>query len=658
MPDLAGVRGLRPRPVAADVLPVGQRLLARWAAAAPPSTRCSRRWPRATRSRLSTCRRCSTRSRRAVPARRSAVPPASASSSSCRSRCRCPTRCASPTRPTRPARPTRCASSRCSTTTSPCALSGWATSSIGGITVNVPDGRAVFQGDFDLRNSLGFVLRVSAGIDPSSRTATWLLQAIDPETGEVLQDATRGLLLPNNAQGRGTGFVSWTAQAASAPPTAPRSCASARVQLDNQAPFETDTVSSTLDSGAPTTTLTVTPLVAGRRRLARAVAGRRRRRAGRASATPPSTCAPTAGSGRSGSGRRPRPRPSTRARPATPTSSWRCRSTTPATASCRRATTSRATAPSSTWAASRTSGRTPQDVRRAAAAEQRDVDQRALRRGGGQPARLRSRPAVAVPDRHRAVQRRGVRHRHRPELRRHRPAGPARAAGRQLRRQRRRQPRRALRVRPGRRPRARRRRRSSTPRSSTSSGTAAGGLWATSGGGQLLQLDPTTLQIIGRYGDGLTQALAFDAGEGRLLRLLGRTASRPSTPPPARSGTSATCASTTWRSRPTGRCGPRTWPRRGDVRQLRQPRTRPGAGAARRGARLARVRHARARALEGLLFVSARIPSGSTRRGQPLPGRPRHAAHRSRSPGAARAPSSCWRPTTAGCSWRTAPRST
>ena len=40
------------------------------------------------------------------------------------------------------------------------------------------------------------------------------MQAIDPETGEVLQDATRGLLVPNNAQGRGTGFVTWTAQSA------------------------------------------------------------------------------------------------------------------------------------------------------------------------------------------------------------------------------------------------------------------------------------------------------------------------------------------------------------------------------------------------------------------------------------------------------------
>jgi hypothetical protein len=43
---------------------------------------------------------------------------------------------------------------------------------------------------------------------------------------------------------------------------------------------------------------------------------------------------------------------------------------------------------------------------------------------------------------------------------------------------------------------------------------ANGGLWATSGGGQLLQLDPTTLQVVQTFGDGLTQALAFDAKKG------------------------------------------------------------------------------------------------------------------------------------------------
>ena len=54
---------------------------------------------------------------------------------------------------------------------------------LGSINVNIPTGRASFQGDFDLTNSRGFILRVSAGVDPVTHTATWLLQAIDPQTG-------------------------------------------------------------------------------------------------------------------------------------------------------------------------------------------------------------------------------------------------------------------------------------------------------------------------------------------------------------------------------------------------------------------------------------------------------------------------------------------
>jgi hypothetical protein len=80
---------------------------------------------------------------------------------------------------------------------------------LGSLSVDVPAGRAVYQTDIDLSGSRGFVLRVSAGIDIASQTATWLLQAIDPQTGEVLEgDGFEGLLLAGE-----TGAVRYTAQA-------------------------------------------------------------------------------------------------------------------------------------------------------------------------------------------------------------------------------------------------------------------------------------------------------------------------------------------------------------------------------------------------------------------------------------------------------------
>ncbi|HEY7600112.1 MAG TPA: hypothetical protein VH741_09310, partial [Candidatus Limnocylindrales bacterium] len=94
---------------------------------------------------------------------------------------------------------------------------------------------------------------VSAGIDTQSHTASWVLQAIDPETGEVLADATRGLLPPNDALGKGAGYVSFTAQAAFGGETGAVIAQSARVILDTQAPVDTNEIVRTLDGAAPTT---------------------------------------------------------------------------------------------------------------------------------------------------------------------------------------------------------------------------------------------------------------------------------------------------------------------------------------------------------------------------------------------------------------------
>src|SRR5205814_366740 len=134
---------------------------------------------------------------------------------------------------------------------------------IGGINITMPAGRASFQGDFDFRQSLGFIIRVSAGIDTASSTASWVLQAIDPATGEVLQDATRGLLAPDNAQGQGSGFVSYTVTSAFGGQSGADIHASARVLLNNQAPVETNTITSRLDATAPVTAVTATQVAPG-----------------------------------------------------------------------------------------------------------------------------------------------------------------------------------------------------------------------------------------------------------------------------------------------------------------------------------------------------------------------------------------------------------
>ena len=129
---------------------------------------------------------------------------------------------------------------------------------IGDLSIQIPGGRGTFQGDFDFTQTNGFILRVSAGMDLDTNTATWLLQAIDPNTGEVLQDATKGLLAPG-----ATGFVGYTVQPQKGLATGTQISADATVLFDNAPAMDTGAVTQTIDGTAPTTTLTAVPLMPG-----------------------------------------------------------------------------------------------------------------------------------------------------------------------------------------------------------------------------------------------------------------------------------------------------------------------------------------------------------------------------------------------------------
>ena len=106
-------------------------------------------------------------------------------------------------------------------------------------------------------------MRVSAGVDVKSATATWLLQAIDPQTGEVIQDTTKGLLPPDDAQGHGLGTVGYTIKPKADLATGVTIKAQARVVFNTLAPQDTLELTQTIDAAAPVTTLTATAIQAG-----------------------------------------------------------------------------------------------------------------------------------------------------------------------------------------------------------------------------------------------------------------------------------------------------------------------------------------------------------------------------------------------------------
>ena len=132
---------------------------------------------------------------------------------------------------------------------------------LGDITVHMPAGRGSFQGDFDFTSQLGFILRVSTGPDVAANSAVWLLQAIDPDTGEVVRDPNLGLLPPNNAEGAGAGFVSYSILPKKGLTSGTEITAEARVLLNNAPPEDTNRIVQQIDGAAPVRRSPRTPLL-------------------------------------------------------------------------------------------------------------------------------------------------------------------------------------------------------------------------------------------------------------------------------------------------------------------------------------------------------------------------------------------------------------
>ncbi|MGB6300739.1 MAG: putative Ig domain-containing protein, partial [Rivularia sp. (in: cyanobacteria)] len=131
---------------------------------------------------------------------------------------------------------------------------------LGDIEVNVPTGRAFLQEEFDFSKSKGFNLRISAGLEPETNTVSWLIQAIDVKTGEIIQNPDIGLLLPNTEENIGSGFVSYTVLPSADIATGAAINSSARVFYNNAAPIDTAEAINIADGEAPGTTINVKPL--------------------------------------------------------------------------------------------------------------------------------------------------------------------------------------------------------------------------------------------------------------------------------------------------------------------------------------------------------------------------------------------------------------
>lgn len=128
----------------------------------------------------------------------------------------------------------------------------------GNLIVDVPDGFQNYSDRLDFRNTIGAFVDVEANLDYATRTVTWTLTTIDPETGELATGVEDGFL-PPNVNGSGEGFVNYTIEPNPNLPTGTAIEAQASIVFDTNEPIVTPLVVNTADIGSPSSTVTDLP---------------------------------------------------------------------------------------------------------------------------------------------------------------------------------------------------------------------------------------------------------------------------------------------------------------------------------------------------------------------------------------------------------------
>ncbi len=142
----------------------------------------------------------------------------------------------------------------------------WTTFALGDITfganvIAVPAGLQSYSTSVDTTNTDGTALVVdaSAGLNLATGVVTWTFRSVDPATGELPSGVQDGFLPVEDGSGRGIGAVDFTILPKSGLATGTAFSSTATVVFDTNAPLNTNTVLTTIDAGAPTSTVSPLP---------------------------------------------------------------------------------------------------------------------------------------------------------------------------------------------------------------------------------------------------------------------------------------------------------------------------------------------------------------------------------------------------------------
>jgi hypothetical protein len=130
---------------------------------------------------------------------------------------------------------------------------------IAGYVVDVPAGRRFYSTRIDATATTGEYVDVTGSFDLTTGLVTWTFTSIDPTTGVAPTGLLAGFLPPNDSDGDGDGFVTYSVQPKAGATTGTTISAQASVVFDTNAPLGTPTFVNTLDAGAPTSTVTALP---------------------------------------------------------------------------------------------------------------------------------------------------------------------------------------------------------------------------------------------------------------------------------------------------------------------------------------------------------------------------------------------------------------
>ena len=115
--------------------------------------------------------------------------------------------------------------------------------------VSVPGGLQSYHEDIPQAD--GDTVRVDGALDKPTRTITWTLATIDPETGELETSASAGFLPPEDGSGNGQGFVAYGARGQDGLAHATQLTAKASIRFDLNPVIETPEHTNTIDAAVP-----------------------------------------------------------------------------------------------------------------------------------------------------------------------------------------------------------------------------------------------------------------------------------------------------------------------------------------------------------------------------------------------------------------------